>query len=210
MMQSAIFSTAYWPNLQYFFYVLNSQTIVLEKHEHYQKQSYRNRCQILTSNGVLDLIIPVIDAHQKQSVGEVKIAYKEAWQKKHWRSISTAYKNSSYFEYFEAEIKDLYETEFPYLLDFNTKQLQLLLKILRIKKEISFTETYLKPGAEKNDFRTKIHPKISHNANEQSLEALNRPYHQTFQTQGQFVPNLSILDLLFNAGLETKNYFLAR
>src|SRR4051812_10738280 len=114
-----VLSTAYWPNLHYFYYILHSEQVFIEKHEHYQKQSFRNRTQILTANGVLDLSIPVVKKHDKELISTIEISYAEPWQIKHWRAISSAYKNSPYLEFFEDEIKTLYEEKPVYLLEFN-------------------------------------------------------------------------------------------
>src|SRR5688500_13554879 len=99
-MHSVVLSTAYWPNLPYFYYLLNSEKVFVEHHEHYHKQSFRNRTKILTANGVLELSIPVVKKYDKEIINTIEISYAEAWQIKHWRAISSSYKNSPYFEFF--------------------------------------------------------------------------------------------------------------
>src|SRR3954467_9744925 len=120
---NALLSTAYWPNTHYFFYVLNSPGFFIEQHENYQKQSFRNRTQILSANGPLDLSIPIKKKAPREYVKDVEINYKESWQSNHWRAITSAYKNSPYFDYFEEEIKYFYETPFELLLEYNNQQL---------------------------------------------------------------------------------------
>jgi len=202
-----LLSTAYWPNIHYFFYVLNADRIVIEQHEHYQKQSFRNRTSILSANGKLDLVIPVNHKQDKQKISEVEISYKEAWQIRHWRAITSAYKNSPYFEFFEDELKVFYFKEHELLLDYNLLQLRTILKILKIKKEIELTENYEDKLLDYPDLRNIIHPKVNIAEDQKISRFVNRPYYQTFENKFGFTPNLSILDLLFNQGLQTLDYF---
>lgn len=203
MNKTVLLSTAYWPNLHYFYYVINAAEVNIEQHDSYQKQSYRNRARILSANGVLDLNIPVKKGND--GITGVEISYKEDWQRKHWRAITSAYKNSPYFDFFEKEIEIFYERQYPRLLEYNTLQFKTILKILRLKKEIGFTNAYEKtPQA--LDLRHHIHPKINFENDTEAAKLLLRPYYQTFQYKFGFVPNLSILDLLFNTGMDTVGY----
>ncbi len=209
-MNQVLLSTAYWPNLHYFYYILNSEKVLIEAHEHYQKQSFRNRAQILTSNGVLDLSITVIRKYDKEIINTVEISYAEDWQIKHWRAISSAYKNSPYFEFFEDEIKSLYNYKPQFLLEYNLNQLEVILKILRVKKTILLTDLYQKEIPGFVDSREIIHPKTLF-ANDSSVKAiLETDYYQTFEDKFPFQPNLSVLDLLFNKGLGTLEYLKRR
>ncbi|MBA3682650.1 MAG: WbqC family protein [Bacteroidetes bacterium] len=201
-----LLSTAYWPNLHYFYYILNSEKIVIENFENYHKQSFRNRTQILSANGKLDLSIPVKKINTKELIKDVEIAYTESWQTNHWRAITSAYKNSPYFEFFEEEINYFYSKEFKFLMELNTEQLKLILKLLKIKKEISFTSAFEKEPNHLTDLRSTIHPKINFTEDKTVASKLTIPYYQTFESKFSFHPNLSILDLLFNKGLETVEY----
>lgn len=203
---NVLLSTAYWPNLQYFFYILNATRVQIEQFENYGKQSYRNRCQLLTANGVLDLSIPVKKQAVKECVNEVEISYQENWQIKHWRAITSAYKNSPYFDYFEEEIKPFYFNQYCSLLDYNLKQAQTILKILKQKREITLTAHYNNVVENVVDLREKIHPKIPFREDSITADILAKPYYQTFENKFEFQPNLSILDLLFNTGLGSNEY----
>lgn len=206
----SLLSSAYWPNLHYLYYVLHSETVCIEQFENYQKQSFRNRTQILSANGILDLSIPVTKSHSKELSKDIRISYQENWQQKHWRAIISAYKNSPYFEHFENEIAHFYSEKFDLLLDFNQQQLELLLKMLRVKKNFTRSEQYEKEPDSFLDLREKIHPKIDFKTDKLTSETLSKRYYQTFEAKFEFVPNLSILDLLFNKGLETLDYLGAR
>ncbi|MCC6369689.1 MAG: WbqC family protein [Bacteroidia bacterium] len=200
-----LLSSAYWPNLQYLFYLLNAEKVYIEQHEHYQKQSFRNRTQILSANGVLDLSIPVIKKAPKEFTRDIEISYAENWQTKHWRAITSAYKNSPYFEYFEDEVKVFYTQRYQKLLDYNLAQITALFKILKLPKEIQLTEEYIKDASSYTDLRERLHPKKDFLSDTFSSELLLKPYYQTFENKFKFHPNLSVLDILFNKGIETTN-----
>jgi hypothetical protein len=189
--------------LHYFYYILNAENITIEKQEHYQKQSFKNRTQILTANGILNLSIPIINSN-KQLITDVEISYKENWQKQHWRAIISAYKNSPYFEFFEDDLKQFYESEFQNLFQYNLNQLQLILNLLKQPKQINFTHLFEKKfnGI---DLRQTIHPKLNFKNDSEVSDTLNTTYYQTFESKYTFTPNLSVLDVLFNIGLDTIN-----
>ncbi|MEO6304205.1 MAG: WbqC family protein [Bacteroidia bacterium] len=201
----SLLSSAYWPNLHYFYYLLNSDTVTIESQENYHKQSYRNRTQILAANGKLDLSIPVKKLNTKELIKDIEISYSENWQINHWRAITSAYKNSPYFEFFEEDLNYFYSKEFKFLIEYNTEQLKLIFKLLKLKKEVFFTNAFEK---EPNylDLRNSIHPKIEFKEDANVSTRLEIPYYQTFESKFPFHPNLSILDLLFNKGLETVEY----
>lgn len=206
-MKIPLMSTAYWPNLHYFFYVLNAETIHIEQFEHYPKQSFRNRTRILTANGVLDLSIPVKKISLKEYTKDVQISYAENWQIKHWRAITSAYKNSPYFEYFEDDLFYFYKQPFETLIDYNLQQLNVILKLLQLKKNIILSKAYEKQPFQLHDVRELIHPKLDFKTDPLASTLLAKKYYQTFETKFDFRPNLSIIDLLFNCGLKARAYF---
>jgi len=197
-MSTVLLSTAYLPNVNYLSQVLNHDVVVIEKHEHFVKQTYRNRCEILTSNGKLSLSIPLVKQTDKEVVADKKISYAEDWQKQHWRAITSAYKNSPYFEFFEDEFKPFYENKYELLFDYNTQLLQTILHILRVKKQIEFTKQFGISPSDCFDLRA-----LSDLNNSDNLNL--KPYYQVFADKQGFTSNLSCLDALFNIGLETKH-----
>lgn len=201
-----LLETAYWPNLHYFYYLLNFDQPVIEQHESYHKQSFRNRTQILTANGILDLSIPVKNAGRQCVTKDVEISYTENWHLKHWRAIASAYGNSPYFEFFEEEIRHFYTGQFTSLLDYNLSQLRLIFKLLKVKKEIVLTGAFEKQPQNLIDLRTKIHHNLDFREDPLVKDVLQKPYYQTFENKFPFQPDLSILDLLFNTGLGTVEY----
>ena len=198
--------TSYWPNLHYFFYVLNASIINIEQFDNYSKQSYRNRTQILSANGVLNLSIPIKKNKSEKVINSIEISYKEDWQKNHWRAITSAYKNSPYFDFFEEDLKVFYSNKYNLLIDYNTDQLKFIIKVLKQKKNIQLTKQYESNPESVIDLRTIIHPKQSYLSDKLLANKLDQSYYQTFENKISFTPNLSILDLLFNKGLQTIDY----
>ena len=194
---SILLSTAYLPNIHYLKSVLQADTIVLEACEHFVRQSYRNRAEVLTSNGKLTLTIPLLKQSEKEIISNKRISYAENWQHQHWRTIVSSYKSSPYFEFFEDDLKPFYEKKHEFLFEYNTELLKVILHILRIKKDISITSQFEALPKEYKDLRSL--------SNVNSIaDNSAQPYYQVFIDKQGFVPNLSCLDALFNVGLETQ------
>lgn len=202
MHSSAIFPLFYLPPVSYFSALNdNNFEFVLEKEEHFPKQTYRNRARIYSPNGNLDLFIPVIKGSKFHTkVKDVKISYDFKWQRLHWLSIESCYRNSAYFEYYEDEFKPFYEKKYDYLFDYNLEIFQWTLKQLKKAPALSFTTEYSKEIAGELDFRNKLHFKSP------EYTAPAKPYFQVFEDRNGFLPNLSIVDLLFNQGPQAKHY----
>jgi len=194
-----VFSTAYLPPIQYFKNINKADTTYIEKYENYVKQSYRNRCNVFGANGVLSLSIPVIHTSDKEIITNKKISYTENWQQQHWRTIESAYRNSPYFIYYADALKPFYQKKYEYLFDYNLELLQFLLNSFKIKTELKFTEIFDK-SVPTDDYRYSISPK------NKIGEADFKKYSQLFSDKYTFQPNLSGIDLLFNAGPYSKDY----
>lgn len=192
-----ILSTAYLAPVEYYVVLANSEQILLEQHEYYQKQSYRNRCRIATANGIMDLSIPV-DSAGKTPIRDLRISDHNNWQTHHWRSIETAYNSSPFFEYYADDFRPFFEKKWLFLWDFNLALFNKTLELLDIETKIELTEQY-KPETSDNflDLRAAIHPK-------KEISLLLKPYYQVFETKFGFMPNMSIIDLLFNMANEAQ------
>jgi hypothetical protein len=199
MAQAVLLSTAYLPSVFYLKQILQHEIIVLEKFEYFEKQTYRNRCDITNANGRLSLSIPLIKQKTKELIFEKKISYAEDWQKNHWRTLVSAYNNSPYFDFFQHEIKPLYHTQCEYLFEFNFQLIETILRILRIKKDIRFTQHYQPIHPDITDFRKTI------NMDSLKMPFEFKPYYQVFSNKIPFQKNLSCIDALFNIGLELKH-----
>lgn len=201
MSNSIVLAASYLPPVSYFHAIAkNEGYVLLDKYEHFPKQTYRNRARIATANGVLDLIVPIQHGRKERiAMKDIRINYDHDWQRLHWLSMQTAYRSSAYFEYYEDDFRPFYEKKYDFLLDYNVAQLELLLKCLKLKRAINFTNTYEKeyPFA---DFRDAIHPK------KESIMKDPQPYYQLFEDRHGFLPDLSVVDLIFNQGPQSKSY----
>lgn len=197
-MSELILSSAYFPPVEYFGLILAADHVLLEDSESYQKQSYRNRAHILSANGMLTLTIPVCHHNPGCLIKDVKIDYKTPWQRNHWKSIQAAYNNSPYFLFFQDAFLPFFQKKIPFLFDFNFEAFLLLMNLLKIDKKIQPTGNFIPSYDNSLDFRNEIHPKKAILPDYRFK--FNQPYYQVFESKFEFVPNLSILDLLFNEG----------
>jgi hypothetical protein len=186
-------STAYLPNVQYFSKLLHAK-VIIEQHEHYLKQTYRNRCEIFAPNGIMPLTVPVKHCGAKIKIRDVQIDYTDNWQRLHWRTINTAYRSSPFFVYYADDFLPFYSNKEKFLFDFNCKLLDKLLELIGLKIEIVFSDNYLHDYD--MDYRSSITPK---NKPEDPIFSPH-PYYQVFSHKLGFQSNLSILDLLYNEG----------
>jgi hypothetical protein len=174
--------------------------VVFEQHEHFPKQTYRNRANIYSPDGVLSLVVPVVKGSKNHTnIKDVKISYDFRWQRSHWMGLQTCYRSSAYFEYYEDDFARFYEKQHPFLFDYNRELLQLLLRLLKIKQELNFTDTYEAEYPGVTDLRNAFKPKTTSGMQQ-------KPYFQVFEERQGFLPNLSIVDLLFNQGPQAINY----
>lgn len=204
---TAILSTAYFPPIQFFSKLKHNGTILLEKHETYPKQTYRNRCEIYSANGRMALTIPIVKPKGNRTpIDEVLIDHSDPWATKHWRAIESAYRRSAYFELLEYEFAPFYQKEWPSLWDFNQATIDKAIEIFGLKIEIIETDSFVKIyPSNVSDFRNSISPKL--NFAKSDLDLNPKPYFQVFSEKFGFIPNLSILDLIFNYGPEGREYF---
>ena len=189
---SHIFPTAYLPSIEYVSLFLKTEDASIELFETYQKQSCRTRTNVMTANGVQTLTIPVIKTNGNHTLTkDIEISYKESWQQVHLRCLESAYRKSAYFDYYFPYFEKIYKQKFNTLVELNDFCLKIILKIMKVKKDYSFT-TDFERIADENDYR------ISLSKGSNKIEM--KPYYQVFADRHGFIPNLSIVDLLFNEG----------
>lgn len=199
--KGAVLPMFYLPPVEYFVKLhIYRANILIEKEEHFPKQTYRNRANVYTPDGQLGLTVPVIKGSKNHTkIKDVKISYDFEWQRLHWLSLQACYRRSAYFEYYEDELAPFYEKKFNYLFDYNEQLLQFVLKAMKMKIDYSYTDSYEPAYPEFADYRETINPK-------QETAFNQKPYFQVFEERKGFLKNLSIVDLLFNQGPHSINY----
>lgn len=186
----------YLPCLDYMAGLLQIGRVRLEVHEHYQKQSYRNRCYVLTANKVDVLTVPVQHGTRHQPIRDLRIDNGQAWSMHHWRCLRAAYGKAPFFEYYGPEFESIYRRHWSFLFDLNYELLTICLRLLQVNVAISLTDWYKKvPPAGLFDARSRVNPR-----NGADSYVFYQPAHYTQNFGVEFVPNLSVIDLLFCQG----------
>ena len=191
-----LFTTAYFPSISYMARFLQEDAPVIEVWETYHKQTYRNRCRVMTANGV---DVPVVKVNGNHTMTkDMTISPIEPWQHIHSRCLESAYKAAPYFDHYYDYLRAIFEGHFERLIDLNDAALQAVIKMLKVKKEIVHTTDYVREA--ENDLREAFCPKKNN-------ESTSFPeYYQVFGTKFPFAPDLSVLDLVFNEGPEAMEY----
>ncbi|EZH73313.1 hypothetical protein ATO12_20135 [Aquimarina atlantica] len=200
-MKTSLLHPTYFGSILQYVAIAQSDTVVFENEDNYQKQTYRNRTYIYGANGKLLLSIPIKHSQkqERQLYRDVRIENDFQWQTLHWKSLETAYRTSPFFEYYEDEFIHLFEKPREFLLDFNYECTQVVLDCLQLDISFSKTITYDKDPKETTDLRDLV------NAKKEKSYPL-QPYIQVFEDKHGFIPNLSILDLIFNEGTNALTY----
>lgn len=202
--KNILLSTAYFPPVQYILKFLQFEKIYIEQHENFIKQTYRNRCEILAANGPVSLIVPVVKGRgSKIKIRDLKISYDTDWQRNHWRTIFSAYNSSPFFEFYRDDIYPFFEKRWEYLFEFNQAIIETICDLAEIDYNFSFTDDFEKAGDSVVNFREAISPKKQKTKRDPNFHP--KEYTQVFAEKFNFVPNLSILDLLFNEGPNSYN-----
>jgi hypothetical protein len=205
-MPTTLLSTAYFGPIQYYLQLHQSTDPVIESCEHYVKQTYRNRCIIATANGLMPLSLPIEKSSTgKTDIRDVKLSNHSNWQHLHWNSIESAYNSSPYFEFYADDLRSFFEYKPNYLFDLNESIRVKIYDLLDISDNVRYTTDYLREEEipeEWQDLRYTFHPKKE----KQDPGFAIKPYYQVFKQKFGFLPNLSILDLLFNMGPESIFY----
>ena len=195
----ALFIPTYFSPISQYTSIVNSNDITFEIEENYQKQSYRNRCYILGANGKQLLNIPI--SHTNKSFGKLKL--KEVliedsnWQRQHYKSLTTAYNHSPFFEFYKDDLQYIFKKKYKYLLDINIDSFHFINEALDLSKEYDISKKY----KDKVDDDYRYHADVKNTDKTKCI-----PYIQMFQNRNDFLKNLSILDLLFMEGPNSINF----
>ena len=198
---SIYLSTAYLAPIAYYSKLLKGD-IFIEQHENYIKQTYRNRCTILSANGPMSLSIPIESAGgKKMLIRDIRIADHGNWRHLHWNALVSAYNSTPFFEYYQDDLKPFYERDYKFLFDFNEELRNLICQLIDIEvSDVNYTNSF-QVDVEGEDYRSIISPKADKKLVDSYFESI--PYYQVFDQRFGFTENLSILDLLFNMGNES-------
>lgn len=193
-----IIDLQYFPPVIFFLKLSEFSNCVFDQYEAYEKMSFRNRCTLLGGNGAINLSIPLVGGRsQRTPVKDVKIDNKEDWQDRHWKTITSCYNKSPWFDFYRDELEALYAAKYDSLLEWNLECFKWVCDKMSIKIQWSLTGSYKKnyEDVEVLDWRNHLKP-----ASINKLFPTQKRYPQVFEDRFGFVPNLSILDYLFCAG----------
>ena len=195
-----VLSTAYLPPIEYLARIKEADEALIEREENYLKQSYRNRCYILSSDKPQHLTVPVyLGSLHKTHIRDIRIDYSKRWQKVHLGALKSGYSSSPYFIYFFEILEKIIQLDHEFLLDLNMELLEALMKMLKLERRISFTKDFIPAEGGLYDFRYSISLK-------KKSSYSPKKYMQVFIAENGFTPGLSIADLLFNEGPEALEY----
>ena len=192
-------STTYFGPVQWYQKLHRAEYVQMEQWENFQKQTYRNRCLIATTQGIQALSVPT-ERGGSLLIKDTRISDLGNWRHLHWNALQSAYGESPFFEYYQDDIRPFFEQRWDFLFDFNEAIRVKMCELIDIQPKVTLTSEY--SPSSKIDYREAIRPK--HPLPDPDFEP--KPYYQVYQQKHGFLPNLSILDLLFNMGPESIFY----
>lgn len=193
----ALLSTTYFGPVQWYQKLYRSEAVQIEQWESFQKQTYRNRCLIATTQGVQALTVPV-ERGTSTLIKDIRISDHGNWRHLHWNALVSAYGESPFFEYYQDDIRPFFEKRWEFLFDFNEDIRMKMCELLDIQPKVSYSLEFKILNSLLKDFREGIRPK--HPMEDPDFEP--KPYYQVYRQKHGFLANLSVLDLLFNMGPE--------
>ena len=225
---TVLLQTTYFGPVQWYQKLNRYDRVLIEQHDSYQKQTYRNRCVIATANGVQALTVPVehpsVTHRPSPITKDLRISDHNQWRRVHWNALQSAYSESPFFEYYADDIRPFFEKRYEFLIDFNEAIRQTICELIDLHPHVEYTTAFLPPATAPcppatapfppattpdgspsglpADYRSAIHAK--HPQPDADFEP--KRYWQVFQHKHGFLPNLSILDLLFCMGPESVFY----
>lgn len=205
-MNGMLLPPAYLAPAEYYSFLISGRCTV-EQYANYNRHTYANRCDILTADGVHALTVPVEKPREKTLIRDIRISYSSKWQQTHWRTLCAAYLSSPFFEYYQDDFAPFFSRRYTFLLDLDMELQSLILSLLGFSAENIRLSDHYAPVGKINiiDMRERIVPKKnSVSLHEESVA----PYYQVFSGRFGFTAGLSIVDMLFNLGNESRLYLM--
>ena len=198
-MSTALLSSTYFGPVQWYQKLHRYDVCRLEQYDHYVKQTYRNRCVIAATQGTQVLSIPIEqDDGLKCPMKDIRISDHANWRHLHWHALLSAYGERPFFEYYADDLQPFFERKWEFLFDFNYEITCKVCELLDVRPTLTLSTSYQSAQGQEADYRDAIRPK--HPLPDAQFQA--KPYYQVYRQKHGFLPNLSILDLLFNEGNE--------
>ena len=203
-MKQLLLSTTYFGPIQWYQKLYRAESVQIERWESFQKQTYRNRCIIATTNGPQALTVPIERQFTINCIKDIRISDHGNWRHLHWNAMQSAYGESPFFDYYLDDIRPFFEQRWDYLLDFNEAIREKMCELLDIQPKVDYSKKFTVYSLSScvPDYRMVIRPKNP----EPDPDFTPKRYYQVYEQKHGFLPNLSILDLLFNMGPESIFY----
>lgn len=203
-MKELLLSTTYFGPIQWYQKLYRAEYVQIERWESFQKQTYRNRCIIATTNGPQALTVPIERQFTINCIKDIRISDHGNWRHLHWNALQSAYGESPFFDYYQDDIRPFFEQRWDYLLDFNEAIREKMCELLDIQPKVDYSKKFTVYSLSScvPDYRMVIRPKNP----EPDPDFTPKRYYQVYEQKHGFLPNLSILDLLFNMGPESIFY----
>ena len=221
-MNQLLLPTSYLPPLSYVALLLDCPCAIIEIHETYPKQTHRNRCEIMTANGIMRLSVPVVRTSGNHTpTSDITVSYAERWNIQHIRAIESAYSMTPYFLYLWDDLKAILLRRHERLIDLNSEIMRYLFTKLNISCQLQYSEDYVSPQQAASNQQLDMRNMFAHNPSSEanpsnplthsSIQAFKQlKYYQLWADRLGFCPNLSIIDLLFNIGPAESRKYLSK
>lgn len=143
-LSKVLLSIAYFPPVEYFAVLAEYSSVYLEAHENYIRQTWRNRCRVLTANGPMDLRFPVVHDGERR-VRHIRVDYKTPWVEKTEQAIDSAYRSSPFFEYYRDALYGILDSHPETLWELDLSIMRFFISKIGLRTELLETSSFIPP-----------------------------------------------------------------